>query len=58
MLHSRLRSSHRSSVMNGMLVPAETLVISVYSSSLIAKCPYLDSQVNVVYFPTLMVKCP
>ena len=57
-LHSRLRSSHRSSVMNGMLVPAETLVSIVYSSTLIAKCPYLDSQVNVVYFPTLMVKCP
>ena len=56
MLHSRLCSSHRSSVVNGMLVPAETLVTTVYSSTLIAKCPYFDSQVNVVYFPTLMVK--
>ena len=56
-LPSRLHSSHRSSVVNGMLVPAETLVTTVCLSTLMAMCPYLDSHVNVVYFSSLMVKC-
>jgi hypothetical protein len=57
-LHSRLRSSHCSSVVNGMLISAKTLVTTVESRTLFATCPYLDSHVNAVYFPTLMVKGP
>ena len=57
-LYYRLRSSHCSSVVDGMLIPAKTLVTTVNPQILIAMCPHSDSQVNGVHFPTLMVKGP